>query len=75
MTFTATEARQNLFRLLRKSVKGHVPVKITSKEGNVVMISEEDLELLSVPGMRNCMREAKADIRAGRTKSLKDIFG
>lgn len=82
MTVTATEARQNLFKLVRKSVKGHVPVKITSKEGGAVLISEEDyeglletLELLSVPGMRKSIQEARADIRAGRTKSLKDIFG
>jgi len=82
MTVTATEARQNLFRLVGKSVKGHVPVKITSKEGDAVLISEEDYEglletlaLLSVPGMRKSIREAKGDIRAGRTKSLKEIFG
>ena len=82
MTITATEARQQFYQLLRKSVKGHVPVKITSKNGDAVMLSEEDyeglletLELLSVPGMRKSVREAKADIRAGRTKSLKSIFG
>ncbi len=82
MTVTATEARQNLFKLVRKSVKGHVPVKITSKEGDAVLVSEEDyeglletLELLSVPGMRKSIQEARADIRAGRTKSLKEIFG
>ena len=82
MTVTATEARQNLFKLVRKSVKGHVPVKITSKEGDAVLVSEEDyeglletLELLSVPGMRKSIQEARADIRAGRTKSLKEILG
>ncbi len=82
MTVSATEARQNLFQLLRKSVKGHLPIKIASKEGDVVIISEEDyegllesLELLSLPGMRKSIQEARADIRAGRTKSLKDIFG
>ena len=82
MTITATEARQQFYQLLRKSVKGHVPVKITSKDGDAVILSEADyeglletLELLSMPGMRKSIREAKADIRAGRTKSLKDIFG
>ena len=82
MTITATEARQHLFQLLRKSAKGHVPVKISYKDGDVVIISEEDyeglletLELLSVPGMRKSIREAKADIKTGRTKSLKEIFG
>ena len=32
MTVTATAARQDLFRLVRKSVKGHLPVRITSNE-------------------------------------------
>lgn len=82
MTITATEARRQFYQLLRKSVKGHAPVRITSKNGDAVILSEVDyeglletLELLSVPGMRKSIREAKADIRAGRTKSLKDIFG
>lgn len=82
MTVTATEARQNLFKLVRKSVKGHVPVRIRSKEGDAVLVSGEDyeglletLELLSVPGMRKSIQEARADIRAGRTKALKEIFG
>lgn len=79
---TATKARQNLFDILKKSVKGHVPVKIKSKTGDAVLLSEEDyeglletLELLSTPGMARSLREAMADIRAGRTKSLKEVFG
>ncbi len=82
MTITATEARQNIFQLVRKSVRGHVPIKITSKEGDAVLISEEDyeslletLELLSLPGLRKSIQEAREDIRAGRTKSIKEIFG
>ena len=82
MTITATEARQHFYQLLRKSVKGHVPVKITSKDGDAVILSEMDyeglletLELLSLRGMRKSIREARADIKAGRTKSFKEIFG
>ncbi len=81
-TFTATEARQKWFTLLKKSVKGHVPVRISSQAGDVVVISQEDyenlletLELLSTPGMMKSIREARADIKAGRVKSLKDVFG
>ena len=80
--FTATEARQRLFELAKRSVKGHVPIKIRSKVGDVVLISEEDyeglletLELLSTPGLRESIREAKADIKAGRVKSLQEVFG
>lgn len=82
MTVSATNARQNLFRLVKKSIKRHEPVKITSKDGNVLLISEEDyeglletLELLSKPGFRKSIEEARSDIRAGKTKSLRDIFG
>ncbi|MBI4115390.1 MAG: type II toxin-antitoxin system Phd/YefM family antitoxin [Candidatus Omnitrophica bacterium] len=81
-TLTATQAREHLFELVRKSVKGHVPIKITSKTGDAVLISEEDyeglletLELLSTPGMLKSIREARADIKAGRTRSLKKVFG
>ncbi len=80
-TWTATKARQNLFQLLKKSIKGHVPIKITSAGGDAILISENDyeslletLELLSLPGMRKSIAEAKADIKAGRTKSLKNVF-
>ncbi len=81
-TLTATEARQNLFDILKRSVKGHVPIRITTKSGDAVLISETDyeslmetLELLSMPGMAKSIRVAKEDIKAGRTKTLKDIFG
>ncbi len=80
-TLTATQARQNLFTLVKKSIKGHAPVRISSPAGDVVLISQEDyesllesLELLSTPGMLKSIREARADIKAGRTKSLKDVF-
>ena len=82
MTITASGARQNLFKLLVKVVHGHVPVRIASKTGDAVLLSQDDyeglletLELLSVPGMRKSIRQARADIKAGRTKSLKSVFG
>lgn len=34
----------------------------------------ETLELLAIPDMRKSIREARADIRAGRTKLLKEIL-
>lgn len=80
--FTASEARQKLFQLVKRSIKGHLPIRITSRSGAVVMISEDEyeslletLELLSTPGMLKSIREARSDIKAGRTKSLKEVFG
>ncbi len=82
MRITATEARHNLFQLMGQSVRGHIPITITSKAGHAVLISEEDYEslletlgLLSTPGMLKSIRQAKADIKLGRTKSLKAVFG
>lgn len=81
-TLTATQARQNLFTLVKKSIKGHIPVRISSPAGDVILISQEDyenlletLELLSMPGTVKSIKEARADIKAGRTKSLKEVFG
>jgi antitoxin YefM len=81
-TVTATEARKELFNLIRRALRAHAPVRIQHREGGVVLVSEEDyeglletLELLSVPGMRQSIDEAEADIAAGRTASVEQIFG
>lgn len=61
---TATEARSSLYRLIDETAESHQPVVITGKRNNAVLISEEDwtaiqetLFLLSVPGMRESIRE------------------
>ena len=81
-TITATQARQNFFVVLKRSVAGHTPIRITTKTGDAVLVAEEDyeglietLELLSTPGVAKSIQEARSDIKAGRTKSLKDVFG
>ena len=82
MTVTTTEARHNLFKLVKKSIKGHVPIEITSREGEALLVSKEDyeglletLELLSIPGLKKSLDEAEEDIKAGRVKPLKEIAG
>ncbi|WP_447895383.1 type II toxin-antitoxin system Phd/YefM family antitoxin [Vreelandella sp. GE22] len=61
---TATEARSNLYRLIDETAESHQPIAITGKRNNAVLVSEEDwsaiqetLYLLSVPGMRESIRE------------------
>lgn len=61
---TATEARANLYRLLDEASDSHEPITITGKRNSAVLISAEDwdaiqetLYLLSVPGMRESLRE------------------
>lgn len=81
-TITATNARNNWFELLKKSVKGHRAFRITSKEGGAVLLSEEDydslietLEILSTPGMCKSIKEAQKQIVDGKTYSMKEVFG
>ncbi|GAA1668066.1 type II toxin-antitoxin system prevent-host-death family antitoxin [Glycomyces endophyticus] len=44
MTITASEARRDLFPLIKKVNDDHAPVRISSKAGNAVLMSEEDYE-------------------------------
>jgi prevent-host-death family protein len=66
-TLTASEARASLYRLIDETSDNHQPVLITGKRHNAVLVSEEDwasiqetLFLLSVPGMRESVREGLA---------------
>lgn len=61
---TASEARANLYRLIDEAASSHKPLLITGKRNNAVLVSAEDWEaiqetlfLLSVPGMRESIRQ------------------
>ena len=63
-TYNTTEARSKLYSLIAEVATTHDPVLITGKRGNAVLIGEKDwnairetLFLLSVPGMRESIRE------------------
>jgi prevent-host-death family protein len=63
-TVTATEARAKLYRLIDQAASSHEPIVITGKRANAVLISEDDwravqetLYLLSIPGMRESIKE------------------
>jgi len=66
-TLTASEARASLYRLIDETTLNHQPVLITGKRHNAVLVSADDwaaiqetLYLLSVPGMRESIREGLA---------------
>ena len=66
-TLTATEARSKLYRLIDEAASSHEPIVIKGKRSNAVLISEEDwraiqetMYLLSIPGMRETIREGLA---------------
>jgi antitoxin YefM len=63
-TLTASEARSKLYRLIDETSTSHQPILITGKRANAVLVSEEDwraiqetVHLLSIPGMRESIRE------------------
>ena len=64
VTINASEARANLYYLIESAM--YEPVRITSKRGTVVMVSEEEWEgmletiyLMGVPGLPDDVKEAR----------------
>jgi len=62
--FNVTSARKQLYKLVQDVQDSHEPVIIVGKSGAAVLVSEEDwrameetLFLLSIPGMRDSIRE------------------
>ena len=81
-TLTATNARGRWFELIKDSALGHKIFRIASKDGGVVLLSENDyeslletLELLSTPGMLKSIKQSKKEIKQGKTYSMKEVFG
>ncbi len=73
----ATEARSKLYNLIDEAASSHKPIVITGKRSNAVLISEEDwnaisetLFLLSVPGMRESIKEGLAEDLSTCSKEL-----
>ncbi len=71
-TLTATDARAKLYALIDETKQTHKPIVITGKRGNAVLLAEEDwnaisetLYLVSIPGMRESIRD-------GLTTDLRD---
>jgi len=63
-TVTATKARSKLYQLIDEASESGEPIQISGKRNNAVLISEDDwraieetLFLLSIPGMRESIRE------------------
>ena len=66
-TLSASDARANLYRLMDQAAVSHQPIVITGKRHDSVLLSAEDwqaiqetLHLLSVPGMRESIKEGMA---------------
>ena len=77
-TWTASAARANLVRLMNQAADSHQPVHIAGKRTNAVLIAAEDwqaiqetLHLLSIPGMRESIKEGMAEPLDQRTQRFR----
>ncbi|RZI84212.1 MAG: type II toxin-antitoxin system Phd/YefM family antitoxin [Rubrivivax sp.] len=76
-TLTASEARANLYRLMDQAAESHQPITIAGRRHDVVLLAAEDwhaiqetLYLLSVPGMRESIKEGMAEPLEACAKEL-----
>jgi prevent-host-death family protein len=72
-----TQARSRLYQLVDDTAASHVPIQITGKRSNAVLVAEDDwrsiqetLYLLSIPGMRESIRRG---LREPLSKSKTEI--
>ena len=71
-TITATSARNKLYTLIDEANDSHIPIQITGKRGNAVLVSEDDwkaisetIHLSTIPGMVE-------SIKAGMDEKIED---
>jgi antitoxin YefM len=76
-TLTASEARENLYRLLDQTSETHQPITISGKRNSAVLVSSEDWEsiqetlyLLTVPGMRESIKQGMEEPIENCSKEL-----
>jgi PHD/YefM family antitoxin component YafN of YafNO toxin-antitoxin module len=70
-TFTATEARKNIYSLVDEVNESHEAIQIQGKRGSAVLIAEDDwralqetLYLSSIPGMKkSILKGMKTPVR------------
>lgn len=77
-TLTASQARSDIYRLIDQAAESHQPIVITGKRSNAVLVSEEDwsaiqetLYLLSIPGLRESVKETLAEPLSKSQRALK----
>jgi len=76
-TLNATDARSKLYKLIDETASTHEPILITGKRTNAVLLSESDwkainetLHLLSIPGMRESIKEGMEEKISDSSKEL-----
>lgn len=66
LNINVTSFRKNIFTMLEQTIKFNEPLNISTKDGNAIVLSEEDyrgimetLQLLSSPEMKKKLAEGK----------------
>ena len=85
MAISASEARSRLFPLIQQVNNDHVPVRISSKGGDAVLMSADDFDswqetiyLLRSPSNARRLMEAVARDKSGRgdvAKTMEELQG
>ena len=70
-----TNARQDLFKLAAQTIATSRPIRITSKNGDVVMLSAEDWNALEETLFLNSNAELRDSILEGRKTPASDCAG
>jgi antitoxin YefM len=78
----ATQARKEFFNLIKEAVSQHTIFRIHHRQGNVVLMSDEEyesiqetLDLLAIPGFRESIKKSLQQIEKGKTYSMDEVFG
>jgi antitoxin YefM len=78
----ATQARQEFFEMIKDAINQHKVFRIHHRDGDVVLMAEDEyeslqetMELLSVPGFSESVRESLAQIEKGDVYSMDEVFG
>lgn len=78
----ANVAKRDFDKIIKDAIKKHQLYHIHHKNGNVVVISEEEyeslietLELLSIPGFKESMKQSVDQMKKGETVSFDEVYG
>lgn len=69
-----TSFRKNIYNLLEQTIKYNEPINISTKNGNAVVLSEEDYNNLMATLEIESNKKLKEDIVKGMKKEIKDCI-
>ena len=72
ININVTNFRKDIYELLEKTIKYNEPINISTKNGNAVVISEEDYKSLIETLYISSVPDLKKDIQEGLQEDLKD---